>query len=79
MAYGSVPTEFNVEKINAGYNWFRPLNMLISVKNQETPEISFIKSLISGKYDDELQKNGAKSLSSKEKQFMFPNDEAYDK
>jgi hypothetical protein len=79
MAYGDNAAEFSIDKIDTanGYNWFRPLNTLISVKKQGTPEVNFIKTLISGTYDTKLHDNGAQTLSDSEKAFMFP-DNNYD-
>jgi hypothetical protein len=48
---------------------------MISLTKSQEPEINFIKALISDDaYKSLLLSNGAKTLSEKEMEFMFPGD-----
>jgi ABC-type phosphate transport system substrate-binding protein len=63
----------DVDKV-AGYNWFRPLNTIVSVQDQQSLEIKFIRNLISSERSNELKKLGAQSLSNSEKsEFGYNN------
>ncbi|MDR0674918.1 MAG: substrate-binding domain-containing protein [Mycoplasmataceae bacterium] len=72
------PTSFDVNFIDShdGYNWFRPLNLMIPVTNNEsfTTEMNFIKTLLSDEYKNKLIEIGAKYLNTEEIEQIFPND-----
>jgi ABC-type phosphate transport system substrate-binding protein len=77
MAYGNNVT-YSMEAIDTkdGYNWFRPLNSMISLNSKSSVGKDFLKTILNeyGKPGRELEKLGAKSLQDSEKSQMFTKD-----
>jgi hypothetical protein len=72
MAYKG--NKYDIRQVDSaldGYNWFRPLNTLLSVSDQTTVEITFIHYLLT--HSEALGAIGCKELSDNELKEMFPD------